>query len=196
MSQVTVDEVATFMNTTFDAGQAAQVQMIVDQVEAYISRTVGITFGVQSNKTTTLVADGRGLIELPLAPVIDVTEVKYLDGSDYRDGWGYNEAGVVYGITPGMAVRVTWSYGYAEMPADLKGVALGMASRQTYNPVGVRQKTVGSESITYASASDAGAIQPSTVEREILDSYRSTERSWRLILGQFPADDTDRLPTL
>jgi hypothetical protein len=76
-------------------------------------------------------------------------------------------------------------------------VVLGMASRQAYNPQGIRQKTVGSESITFASASDAGAVQPSSVEREILSSYLDTETSWRLNLDRFPNQGCDhRLPTL
>lgn len=197
MSQTTTAQLATLMKATFDEATAAQAQMILDQAEAYVQSRVGIAFGVVSDHTTTIVADGRGLIDLPLKPVTEVVSVKYIDNSDYRDGWGYNGDGVLYGITPGMAVIVTWSYGYATMPTDLQSVVLGMAARRAYNPQGIRQKTVGSESITFASSSDAGAIQPSAVEREILEGYLDTEASWRLNLDRFPNQGEDhRLPTL
>lgn len=197
MSQVTTDQLATYMKTTFDAATAAQAQMILDNVEGYIESKVGISFGVTADHVTTIVADGHGLIDLPLKPVTAVTSVQYIDQTPYRDGWGYNGDGVLYNITPGMAVIVKWSYGYTTMPKDLQSVVLGMASRQAYNPQGIRQKTVGSESITFASASDAGAVQPSSVEREILSSYLDTETSWRLNLDRFPNQGCDhRLPTL
>jgi hypothetical protein len=197
MSQTTTADLAKLMKTTFDPATEAQAQMILDQIEAYIKRILGISFGEVSDYTKTLVADGHGLIELPLTPVTAVTSVKYIDGTDYRDGWGYNDDGYLYNITPGMAVRVTWSYGFATMPDDLKGVVLSMAERRAYNPQGIRQKTVGSESITFASAADAGAVNPSATEREILDSYRDTEASWRLNLDKFPNQGCDhRLPTL
>ena len=193
-AMTTTTELAAWMGRTFDTAQEAQAQMILDQIEVYISRTVGIGFGETSDHVATYVADGQGLIELPLQPVTEVSSVTYLDARPYRDGWGYNSAGTLYGITPGFAVIVTYTYGYATLPDDLKGVVLGMASRQAYNPTGVRQKTVGSESVTYSVQS--GGLSPSPMEREVLESYRGCSASWRLVLDEFPGEGDDYLPVL
>ena len=104
------------------------------------------------------------------------------------------QQGTIYGITPGFAVIVTYTYGYATLPEDLKGVVLGMAGRLAYNPTGVRQKTVGSESVTYSV--QPGGFAPSIVEREVLESYRGCAASWRLVLDEFPGEGDDYLPVL
>ncbi|MET0463746.1 MAG: hypothetical protein ABW007_11355, partial [Chitinophagaceae bacterium] len=87
----------------------------------------------------------------------------------------------IYGLQPNQVVDIVYSHGYAQVPGDIKAVAYGMSSRIIYNPSGLRQETVGSISVTYPGVGgEAGTVNMSKLERNVLDKYSAQAKSMRL----------------
>ena len=72
------------------------------------------------------------------------------------------------------AAFVTYTAGYATIPADVKGIALAVAGRIYDNPRGIRSRAIGDYQETFAGGNDmfagAGLL---TAERRTLDRYRN-----------------------
>lgn len=101
---------------------------------------------------------GREL-QLPESPVVTVSAVTIdrvaipatsydlIDSTLHRDlGWS----------GPGAAVQVTYTHGYDPIPVDIWAVTLQLAARNMTSPLGVRQESIGSYSVSYG-GDDAGA---------------------------------------
>lgn len=177
---ITTDELAAFMGRTFSASEAAQAQVIIDTVEGAIESEAGVSFTPVTDEKVRIQADGHGIIELARKPVTAVTSIYDVDGNavDYVD---FDGLATLYNLYPNQVVDVTYSHGFATVPKDIKGVALGSSSRVMYNPSGLRQETVGAISVTYPGiGGEAGTINFSALERKILAKYGESAASMRL----------------
>lgn len=93
-----------------------------------------------------------------------VDGVLSVNGPDYLiDGWG-DWGG------PGAQVEVTYTHGFATIPADIKGVCLALAARSMQSPDGVNSESVGTYSVSYSRS--GGAVSLLSEERELLNRYR------------------------
>lgn len=120
--------------------------------------------------TTTLSRRPRDrAIALPLRPVVAVSEVTR-DGVPLKFDWD-EESERLY-VDACQPVRVTFTYGHAEVPGDVLAVVLTAAARVVTNPGDLRQETVGSMSVTYASETIGAALSPA--DKDLLARYRRT----------------------
>lgn len=180
MAIITTDELAAFMGKTFTPSEAAQAQALIDVVEAAIESETGVSFTPVNDETIRIQADGHGIIELKSKPVTSITSVKDMDGIEV-DYVEFDGLATLYNLYPNQVVDVTYSHGFGSVPKEIRGVALGAASRVMYNPAGLRQETVGAISVTYPGiGGEAGTINFSALERKILGKYGDDAASMRL----------------
>lgn len=180
MAIITPAELAAFMGKEFSASETAQAQAIIDVVEGAIESETGISFTPVIDDAIRIQADGHGIIELRSRPVTSITSVTDMDGVaiDYVE---FDGLSTLYNLFPNQVIDLVYSHGFATVPKDIKGVALGSASRVMYNPSGLRQETVGAISVTYPGiGGEAGTINFSSLERAILAKYGENAASMRL----------------
>lgn len=181
--------------------QAAQLLEIVSaQVVSY----TGQQFELTTDDTVELRGTQDAFVWLPQRPVIDVTEVTIhsLWGQPItvpqaqlrwrRDGMlarpqpyaqvanGPTCYGAPWG-SPSLKLDVTYSHGFAVIPADVQSVVLQAARRQLDNPQNIRTETIGHYSVGYniaASGEPAVAagypvgITLTGAEKRVLNRYR------------------------
>lgn len=152
----TVAQLSAFLDRTIDGADAAALQALEiasSVVRAYCGHTISQTVD------DTVVLDGSGttLLLLPGAPISTVTSVSVddeaLDGEDWRwssQGFILRIDGSVFPNTP-RAIEVTYTHGWAEVPAAIIGVVLSLAGRMLDGSAGIKQESLGSYSVTYAS---------------------------------------------
>lgn len=177
---ITTEELAAFMGRTFTASETAQAQAIIDVVEGAIESETGVSFTPVTDDEIRLQADGHGIIELRSRPVTAVSSVTDVTGVEI-DYVEFDGLSTLYNLYPNQVIDLVYSHGFATVPKDIKGVALGSASRVMYNPSGLRQETVGAISVTYPGVGgEAGTINFSSLERAILAKYGENAASMRL----------------
>jgi hypothetical protein len=177
---ITVEELAAFMGKTFTASESEQAQAIIDVVEGAIESETGASFTPVLDDVVRVQADGHGIVELKSKPVTDVSSVLNMDGEEIQY-WEFDGLATIYNLFPQQVVDITYSHGFNQIPRDIRGVALGVASRVLYNPAGLRQETVGAISVTYPGiGGEAGTINFSSYERGVLRKYGDDAASMRL----------------
>ncbi len=118
--------------------------------------------------------DGTNRFLLPEYPVVGVTTLTDDGATMTTTDYEWSERGFVDRLSgvwtrKFQAIHVTYTHGYATLPADISGVCLGLSHRLFDNPGGqtLRQETIGSYSVTY----DTTAPGLTSWEAEILSSY-------------------------
>lgn len=180
MAIISVDELAAFMGRTFSASEQEQAAAIIDVVESAIESETGVSFTAIEDDVILIQADGHGIIELNSRPVTNISSINDVNGDpiDYVD---FDGLSTIYNLHPHQVIELTYSHGFSVVPRDIRGVALGSASRVMYNPSGLRQETVGAISVTYPGiGGEAGTINFSSLERAILRKYGDDAASMRL----------------
>lgn len=162
----TVDDLAAHMQVDRDT-LPANAASVLDQVSAIIRKEAKNTF---TRRTTTLVRTAQyGVIRLPLRPVVSVDSVTQ-DGSPADFRWDdETERLCVRAWGP---VSVTFTHGYAQVPADVLAVALTAAQRILSNPNDLRQESVGSVSVTYSAETIGASL--AQADKDLLGRYRRT----------------------
>lgn len=184
---LTIADLEVALQRTIEPADEPYYQFLIDQVTAYIENVTGVAFTRRTNETVRYRADGHGVVEL-VGPVISVTSITPLIQSNYTyryDGWywvpaAWDGLSDVTGLAPYEVVDVTYTYGYetADVPADIKGVAISTVTGHVNGrtPEALEQKSVGD--ITYrwrVSESDFDALG-----LDVLRSYQGVARTWRL----------------
>lgn len=160
----TVEQLAAWMQVESDT-LPASAEMVLDIASAIIRKQARNTF---TRRTTTLTRyPSNGYVRLPLRPVVSVSSVKRGDVPESFVWHSEHERLYVSGCTP---VSVTFTHGYASVPADVLGVVLTAASRVLTNPSDLRQETVGSMSVTYAAETIGASLSPA--DKDLLADYR------------------------
>ncbi|MFJ7250763.1 hypothetical protein ACIQWA_39830 [Kitasatospora sp. NPDC098652] len=142
--------------------------LVLDTASAVVRAEAGQRF---TRGTTTVAVTPRGSVAyLPQRPVVSVQLVRrggiVLPAEDYRlwrDELHFRQLG--FG-----PAYVTYTHGYAEVPADVRALVLTLAGRVLTNPRDLRQESVGAVSVTYAAETIGASLAP--VERDQLARYR------------------------
>lgn len=180
MGLITVEDLEAFMGREFTEPEEAQAEAIITVVTAVIESETGVSFTLVEDEEIRAQADGYGMIELNAKPISSVA-VYDLDSDDELAEPVWDGLSTIYGLQPNQVVDIVYSHGYAQVPGDIKAVAYGMSSRIIYNPSGLRQETVGSISVTYPGVGgEAGTVNMSKLERNVLDKYSAQAKSMRL----------------
>lgn len=163
----TVDELAAWMQRERDELPEGAA-LVLDTASAIVRSEARQRF---TRGTSTVALSPRGqVVALPQRPVVSVELVRaggrVLRPDEYRlwrdDLW----LGAL-GFGP---VVVTYTHGYAEVPATVRAIVLTLAGRVLTNPSDLRQESVGSVSVTYAAETIGASLAP--IERDQLARYR------------------------
>ena len=126
-----------------------------------------------------------GIVRLVQRPVIEIVEVKDIDGIAIDYTWdGFQSLYDLGAYTP---VTVTYEHGSAEIPADVVACVAGMVARTlSISPdaaAGVTQQSVGPFSQSYATWAVGGQVMMSPAEAKVADYYRGLTFRSTSILG-------------
>jgi hypothetical protein len=177
---------------------------LLDDASAVVRAYTRQDFELHTDDEVVLRAVG-GRIGLPGRPVQSVSRVEVIGGSEALPDftladWLYDGIDTVR-VGEGAAVinlpeawwdddgypgtyRVTYTHGYAEVPAEVLSVVCGVVLRVLTNPSGYRSETVGSYSVTYAVPATGEQLGTNLTryEMRMLDRYRrkaDTVKVWR-----------------
>lgn len=155
---------------------------IVAQVQAAIRRYCG--WHIAPSVTETVIVDGTGSrhLWLPTLHATAISEVKS-DGAvmdvlslDWSAS-GYVESRCDRFSCRPRGVEVTMTHGYVDIPADIVGVAVGIADRMRATG-GVRREAAGAVSLDFATFNGAlGSIALMQTETDLLNAYRLPARA-------------------
>jgi hypothetical protein len=176
------------------AAEATRARGLLAAASAQIRRYTGQTFTYVPNDTLVTRPDGDQ-IRLPQRPAIAVASVVGVGTGGLPNvplvGWWWDGLETVYlggiGIQinlpewwlnecVGYTFRITYSHGYAEVPADVVGVAVGMVLRTLTAPTqsgGVTSETIGSYSYRIDSAGIGLQVRLTADDKSSLADYRS-----------------------
>jgi hypothetical protein len=198
------DDLKARLGRDLTVEEAARAEALLDDASAAVRGYTGQTFELVEDDEIVLRAVG-GRITLPGRPVQEVARVEVIGGSEALPDFttadwlfdGIDTIRVGEGVCiinlpeawwdedgyPG-TYRVTYSHGYATVPADVLGVVCGMVLRVMANPSGYRSETVGSYSVTYAvpATGEQLGVNLTRYEAKALDRYRrkaTTVKVWR-----------------
>ncbi len=189
---ITTEDLATLLQDTVDESHASLACALASGiVSGYTGQTIALTV-----HTHTLPVTQGGVVVLPQRPVRAVDTVT-VDGVDLAaDAWTWDGMSPQV-IIPALAYRrrvalgtvayipqltstdvtatVEYTAGYAEVPDDVRAVALGQAAAIVRNPDGLSSESVADYSRSWDRA--AGALNGA--EKAILDTYRRNVGSIR-----------------
>jgi hypothetical protein len=176
------------------AEEEARCDALLTDASTLVRSYTGQTFDLVADDVVVLRAQG-GAITLPQRPVVDVTSVVAIGGSEALPDftltdWAFDEIDTIrigegnYVINmpeawldddgyPG-TYRVIYSHGYTSSPGDVVSVVCAMLLRVFGNPGNLRSETVGSYSVTYAvpATGEQLGINLTRYEQKALDRYR------------------------
>ncbi len=198
------DDIEARLGRDLTAQEAARAQALLSDASAVVRAYTRQNFDLVTDDEVVLRATG-GRISLPGRPVQGVSRVEVIGGSDALPDftladWLFDGIDTVR-IGEGAAVinlpeawwdddgypgtyRVTYTHGYAEVPAEVLSVVCGVVLRVLTNPSGYRSETVGSYSVTYAVPATGEQLGTNLTryEMRVLDRYRrkvDTVKVWR-----------------
>lgn len=164
----TVDELAAWMQRERD--ELPEGAALVLDIASAIVRAEGRQRFTRGTTTVALSPHGRQSIVLPQRPVVSVELVRAGGrevGPDEWRLWRDELWLIARGAGP---VVITYTHGYATVPADVRAIVLTLAGRMLTNPADLRQESVGSVSVTYAAETIGASLAP--IERDALARYR------------------------
>lgn len=185
----TVSELASYLQRDLDTSSATLARDSAQAiVRGYCHQELSSTTYTDALLPISVeTVDGIGgsyVVRFPQQPVTAVTSVAvsgvtYVSGTDYA--WnGYapfirlrsvERSSDTFEYYP--VATVTYTAGFATVPAEVKAVALSIAARQYDNPTGIRQQTIDDYSVTRAGADDdLAGVSLLRAEERVLRRYR------------------------
>lgn len=166
MAFATADDLEARLGVTFTPSETTQADAFLDDATAYLQAEIGQLIEAGTATYTTRWR-GDGPIRLPQSPVTGITSVElngaattdfdFIDQELHLQGWWGGETrfdGPWTGTY--IDVTVTFTYGYAAVPAELKTWALALASQMMASAAGgslgmpsVRSETIDDYSVSY-----------------------------------------------
>ncbi len=163
----TLDELAAWMQIE-PAELPAGAALVLDTASAIVRSEARQRF---TRGTTTVALAPRGrVVSLPQRPVISVALVRAGGRALRPDEFRLWRDQLWFGARGHGPVVVTYTHGYETVPADVRGIVLTLAGRVLTNPNDLRQESVGSVNVTYASETIGAGLAP--IERDQLARYR------------------------
>lgn len=179
MTFATASDLASYLQQDVDTATA---ELLLDLATGAIQSATGQTVEQVTDDAVTVAAPSGEKLVLPERPASTPTLVKvdgsavtdyYADVPDdpleptvlYRPG-GWEAWDSVTGTL--LRVEVTYTHGYATIPAEIKGICLDVAARAYRNPEGLRSRERAvddyRESDTYATETVGGSVMLSPSE--------------------------------
>lgn len=194
----TPDDLKARLGRDLTEAEAARAQALLDDASAMIRAFTGQTFDLVEDDVIVLRIQS-GVVRLPQRPVTAVSSVVAVGG-----GLGLPDVTVIDWIFDGVdqirigegtfiinlpaiwwdddgypgTYRVTYSHGYAQVPADVVSIACGMVLRTLTAPTtagGVTSETIGSYSYRLDNPDVGLMVSMTKDDRTALSRYRRTE---------------------
>src|SRR5687767_3629238 len=133
----TAADLAKYLQTTFDATQITNAELLLDLVSAEIQAYTGQTIAEVEDDEVTIDGTSGEYLFLPQLPVNAVSSITVagttITSSDYHVyadlGYVRRANGGSWGYLP-RTVVVTYDHGYATIPDAIRGVCLAAAARK------------------------------------------------------------------
>jgi hypothetical protein len=195
MALATIADVEARLGRSLVAGEHSKAAAYLEDASALFVQRAVQKFEVSESTVRLFPRDG--IVRLVQRPVIEIIEVKDIDGVaiDYTFD-GFQSLYDLGAFTP---VTVTYEHGSAEIPADVVAVVAGMVARTlSLSPdaaAGVQQQAVGPFSQSFASWAVGAQVMMSPAEAKVADYYRGqTFRSTSILgngnYGIYPSNPT------
>jgi hypothetical protein len=191
----TIEDLEARLGRDLTTEEASRADALLQDVSALVCSYAGQDFTVAEDDTA-VVRGLSGTIRLPQRPVTAVSSVVAIGGEGLPDvplvDWVWDgidtirigEGSFVVNLPavwwdedgyPG-TYRVTYSHGYAQVPADVLAVICGVVTRVFGNPQGYRSETVGSYSVSYTTPGPGETMGAGLTryDQSVLDRYRRT----------------------
>ncbi|WEB38758.1 phage gp6-like head-tail connector protein [Streptomyces yunnanensis] len=175
---ITLDDVAARLGRPISEDEKAKIQALIEDVSALITAETGKDFQSHTDEVIGITSCRGPRLRLPwkLFPITDIFDVKFsTDPAPLRD-WFYEDGFLVRrrGWWPTQAettfpvVFVRLTYGYAEVPEDIRAVCAQEVIRWLAQSPGVSMERVGELQVQYSS----GTQTLSSASRQALKKYR------------------------
>jgi hypothetical protein len=169
----TIADLAALLRRDIDEEDASALAAL-DTASAFVEAYLGQTVELVEDDVETMDGSGTRVLLLPAYPVtevasVEVDEEELTEGDDYA--WSRTgELRKLTGTWPATlrSVVVTYSHGYATIPAAIVGVVASVAARLYDAPLSVKQESIGSYSVTYT----GGGASFQAAELVVLDRYK------------------------
>lgn len=193
-----VSDVEVRLGRAFTSDEAARVHVLLEDASALVRRYTRQDFAPATTSTVVL-RESAGVVRLPQRPVTAVTSVVLIGLNGTPDittvGWGWDGLDVVDVSGWDNAIvnlpewvhdrswlpatyRVTYTHGYAEVPADIVAVVCGMVGRTMSAPTtqsGITSETIGSYSYRTSEPGMGVTVTLTGADKALLDDagYRA-----------------------
>ncbi|MFB4265306.1 hypothetical protein [Nonomuraea sp. GTA35] len=187
-----VSDVEIRLGRAFTSDEAARVQVLLDDASALVRSYTRRDFAPSTTETVVL-RESAGVLRLPQKPVTAVTSVVLIGLEGVPDitvvGWGWDGLDVIDVSGWDSAIvnlpewvndrawlpstyRVTYTHGYAEVPADVVAVVCGMVGRTMSAPTtqsGITSETIGSYSYRTSEPGMGVGVSLGAADKALLD---------------------------
>jgi hypothetical protein len=130
MSLATIADVEAAYGSDLTTEEEPKIQWYLDAASNYIERFVGRKFTLHEDQVLICPTDSRGIIEIP--DLVSVSTVEELDiwlgtyGALGSYGYAFDGIDKIFGLYPRETYRVTCTYGFAEVPDDVKEIVVNL----------------------------------------------------------------------
>lgn len=183
MALATIADVEARLGRSLTAAELPKAAAYLDDASAMFVQRAVQKFEV--GESTVRLFPKDGIVRLVQRPVIEVIEVKDIDGVEIDYTFDGHQS--LYDLGAYTPVTVTYEHGSATIPADVVACVAGMVARTlSINPdaaAGVTQQSVGPFSQSYATWAVGGQVMMSPAEAKVADYYRGLTFRSTSILG-------------
>lgn len=183
MALATISDVEARLGRSLTVSEIPKANAYLEDASALFVQRAVQKFEVSESTVRLFPKDG--IVRLVQRPVIEVSEVKDIDGHPIDFTFDGHQS--LYDLGAYTPVTVTYEHGSAEIPADVVAVVAGMVARTlSIAPdaaAGVTQQSVGPFSQSYASWAVGAQVMLSPAEAKVADYYRGLQFRSTSILG-------------
>lgn len=183
MALATIADVEARLGRSLTVSELPKAAAYLDDASAmFVQRSIQ---KFEVGESTVRLFPKDGIVRLVQRPVIEVIEVKDIDGIEIDYTFDGHQS--LYDLGAYTPVTVTYEHGSAEIPADVVACVAGMVARTlSISPdaaAGVTQQSVGPFSQSYATWAVGAQVMMSPAEAKVADYYRGLTFRSTSILG-------------
>lgn len=187
----TIEDLEARMGRRITDDETPRAEALLQDASAAVRAYTGQQF--TAGTTTARLRPRNGTVRLPQRPVVDVTAVANVEGTDVAFTWDTGDQVAITGLGSTVPfdvepirrvayLDVTYEHGYELIPDDIIAVVCQIAGRAFGRPVqdsGTQQESIGGYSYSVGVAAAAGGVGMLNDERAVLDRYRIPVASGR-----------------
>lgn len=155
-------------------------QYIIDMVSSFVNSKVDVSFEKHTNETVRSRSNAHGIIILT-GPVEELAGVSR-PNSSCLVSFRFDDIDRIYNLMGNTAYDITYTWGYDEVPEDIKFFVTEACKTAINNPNSALSFRVGDVTETFlANAGNAAQTPAITLGADVLEKY--TETAFSLTLG-------------